>query len=100
MNPKFIRVYKAMDIAQIKEHLLIYGDLSGQCAHCQVMDLKLDAVYCPSCRTDFRYLAFRNVRHHLPKLPQLNESRPDLTFVDYDDYARVLGSKKAEDFFK
>lgn len=100
MNTKLIRVYKAMDVGQIKEHLLIYGDLSGQCANCQAMEVKLEMVSCPNCRTDFRYVAFRNIKHHLPKLVQLNESRPDLTFIDYEDYSRTLGAKKAEDFFK
>ena len=41
MSQKFIRVYKKIDINEIKQHLLIYGDLSAQCASCQIMDLKL-----------------------------------------------------------
>lgn len=100
MSAKFIRVYKPLDVVKVKEQLLIYGDLSGQCAHCDTMDLKLELVSCPNCRASFRYVAFRNVKHHLPKMMNIHETRHDLTIIDYDDYARVLGAKKAEDFFK
>ena len=40
MSQKFVRIYKKLDINEIKQHLLIYGDLSAQCANCQAMDLK------------------------------------------------------------
>ena len=100
MNTKFIRVYKPLDVGQIKEHLLIYGDLSGQCANCDHLDVKLDMVACPNCRTAFRYVSFRHVQHHLTKMATIHETRQDLTIIDYDDYARTLGAQKAKDFFK
>ena len=58
MSRKFIRIYKKMDINEIKGHLLIYGDLSAQCANCQAMDLKLDMKSCPKCDAEFKYIAF------------------------------------------
>lgn len=100
MFEKLLRIYRPFDLNKVKEHLLVYGDLSGQCAHCQNMDVKLDVVSCPNCRTDFRYIAFRNVHHHMPKILNINANRPDLTIIDYEDYSRTLGAKKAEDFFK
>ena len=78
MSRKFIRIYKKMDINEIKGHLLIYGDLSAQCANCQAMDLKLDMKSCPKCDAEFKYIAFRNVRNHLPKLQKIHEERPSL----------------------
>lgn len=100
MADKLMRIYKLMDVGKIKAQLLIYGDLAGQCANCDTMDLKLDQSSCPNCRASFRYVAFRNVKHHLPKMTNIHDNRPDLTIVDYDDYAKSLGAKKAEDFFK
>ncbi len=100
MNEKFLRVYKKMDIHEIKKHLLIYGDLSAQCAECQAMDIKLDMTACPKCGTPFKYIAFRNVRQHLPKLQKIHESRPEVQFVDFDDYTRITGELKARDFLK
>ena len=100
MSEKFIRIYKKMDINTIKRHLLIYGDLSAQCANCQAMDLTLDMVVCPKCEAEFKYITFRNLRSHLPKLQKINEARSDIQFVDFDDYKRHIGEMKARDFLK
>ena len=100
MSKKFIRIYKDVDINEIKRHLMIYGDLSGNCANCQTLDLKIDTLKCPKCQSEFKYLAFRNVRNHMPKMTKLTETRPDLTFVDYDDFKRLKSALKAEEFFK
>ena len=100
MNQKFLRVYKKLDIVDIKQHLLIYGDLSANCANCQAIDVKLDARQCPQCAAGFKYIAFRNIKNHLPKLQKLNDERPDLIFVDYEDFSRNLGVLKAQEFLK
>ena len=100
MAKKFIRIYKKLDLNEIKKHLLIYGDLSAQCANCQTMDLKLDMETCPNCATPFKYISFRNVRNHLPKLQKINEEKPDIAFIDFDDYKRITGELKARDFLK
>ncbi|MCK4882748.1 MAG: hypothetical protein KAS92_06970 [Candidatus Omnitrophica bacterium] len=100
MSQKFIRVYKKMNIDEIKQHLLIYGDLSAQCANCQAMDLKLDMTACPKCEAEFKYITFRNVRNHLPKLQKINEATPDIQFVDFDDYKRSVSEMKARDFLR
>jgi len=100
MSHKFIRVYKELDVSEIQKQLLIYGDLSGQCASCQTMDVKLDMTSCPKCKAEFHYLAFRNIRDHLPKVIKLLRERPHLTIVDCDDYKRIHGVLKAEAFLK
>jgi len=100
MSQKFIRIYKKLDIYDIQKHLMIYGDLSAQCAACQVMDVKLDNACCPKCGAEFKYISFRNIRNHLPKLQKLHEQRPEVQFVDYDDYKRELGALKAKEFLK
>ena len=100
MSQRFIRVYKKLDIHEIKKHLLIYGDISGSCANCQKIDLKLNIVQCPQCQTLYKYISFRNIRDHLPKLQRLQEERPDLECVDYEDFKRLLSVLKAEEFLK
>lgn len=30
---------------------------------------------------------------------KFSEKRPDLVFIDYSDYSKVLGQKKVRDFF-
>lgn len=100
MQKKFIRVYKEMDLLEIKEHLLIYGDLAANCANCQEIDIKLDVISCPKCKNDFRYIAFRNIRNHLPKLTKILQDKPYMVFVDYDDFARMWGAHKAQEFLR
>ena len=100
MNPHFLRVYKKMDIQDIKEHLLICGDLSASCEKCKAINLKIDAVKCPECQSEFKYIAFRNIKSHWPKLPRIAEERPHLNFIDFDDYTRITGALKAREFLK
>ncbi len=95
-----MRVYKKMDVDEIKSHLLIYGDLGGICAHCQGMDIKLEETHCCGCRTEFQYIAFRNVKVHMPKILKLHETRPHIIIVDYEDYRYHEGALKAKEFLK
>ncbi len=100
MAEKFLRIYKKLDFDDIKEHLLIFGDLTAHCSKCRALDLKLDVTTCPSCHTPFKYISFRNVRHHLPKLQKLMETNPSIVLVDFEDYTRIMGQVKAEEFLK
>ena len=100
MNEKYIRTYGKFDINNVKAHLLIYGDLSAQCAHCQAMDLPLEQAACPKCGTEFKYIAFRTVKSHFPKLQRIQAQRPSVQIIDFDDYSREMGALKAKEFLK
>ena len=95
MPERFLRIYKKYHLDEVKTHLLAYGALSGSCASCKEMDVRLDAVQCPACKTEFKYIAFQNVRDHMPKMLRIAQERPQLTFVDYDDFKRLEGEEKA-----
>ncbi len=97
---QFIRIYQKLDVNEIKKHLMIYGDLGGSCANCQNMDVKIDMANCPSCKTDFQYISFRNIKVHMPKVQRLSEDRPHWKIVDFEDYSRAVGANKAFDFLK
>ena len=64
------------------------------------MGLKLDMSQCPECKTEFKYIAFRNIKENMPKIQKMQESSRDITVVDYDDFKRLSGSIKAEKFLK
>ncbi|MFZ5800421.1 MAG: hypothetical protein ACOY3D_03460 [Candidatus Omnitrophota bacterium] len=100
MKKQIIRVWKELDVEDIQDHLLVLGELSGSCNKCSEVGLKECLNACPKCGTDFRYVAFRSPETNFPKLMKLKESRPDLIFVDYNDFKRVAGSLKAKEFFK
>ena len=100
MGEKFIRIYKKLDVLTIKPHLMVYGDLSASCANCDKIDLKLEMSHCPGCQTEFKYISFRNIKVHIPKIYKILHERPNLMIVDYDDYKRNIGISKAEEFLK
>ena len=100
MNAKFIRIYKKLDLEEVKAHLMICGDLSAHCGQCNNMNLKIDMQKCPECQAEFKYIAFRNIKENMVKLLKLSDSRPNLTFVDFDDFKKVIGEQKAQEFFK
>ena len=99
-SQRLIRVYKNLDIDEIKNHVLLYGALAGQCGKCSQLNVKLDAVKCPACSTEFNFIAFSNIKDHLPKIAQIQFERPYVTFVDHDDFKRISGAIKAEGFLK
>lgn len=100
MSFKYIRIYKNFDVEEVQKKLLIYGDLSGNCAKCQEIDIKLDQAKCPKCGAEFQYIAFRNFASHVPKTYKLLEQRPGVVFVDHEDFKKALASKKAEEFLR
>ena len=100
MNERFIRVYKKIDLAQIKPNLLIYGDVSGQCAACQKLNIKIDLSHCPECKAEFKNISFRNISTHMPKINKLAAERPGVVILDHDDYKKQTGVLKAEEFLK
>ena len=100
MSEKFLRVYKKFYIDEIKAHLLVYGDLGGSCAVCQKMDIKIDATHCPECKAEFKFIAFRNPKVHMPKILKLSAERPQTAIIDYEDFSRLAGEQKAREFLK
>ena len=100
MNLKYLRVFKKIDLDDIQEHLLICGDLSANCAKCGQIGLKIETSKCSSCQVEFKYMTFRSLKGNMPKIQKLSEMRPSVVIIDYDDYKKLSGSAKAQDFFK
>jgi hypothetical protein len=96
MSTRFIRIYKKFFLDEIKTHLMTYGALFGSCANCKRMDLKIDTPQCPECKTEFKYIAFQNIRDHMPKMLKMSHEQPQIIFVDYDDFKRLEGEEKAK----
>lgn len=93
---RLLRIYKKFYIDEVKAHLLTYGALAGACANCQEMDVKLDSTHCPQCKTEFKYVAFQNVKDHLPKVNKIVQDRPNIVLIDYDDFKRMEAEQRAK----
>ena len=101
---EFLRVFKPYDIEEVRKHLLIMGDLTSDCGACRALGIDFyKATQCPECGTPFKYVSSRRMEAHPGERFQLArrvyEKRQDLVFIDYSDYTKLLGQKKARDFF-
>lgn len=101
---EFLRTYKPYDLEDVTKHLLIVGDLTGNCASCRMLGIDpYTARQCPECATPFKYLASRrlegNPGERFGYARRMQEKRPDLVLIDFGDYTKSVGQKKARDFF-
>jgi len=92
---EFIRVWQQFDLNDISEHLLIVGVSSGDCAKCRELGIDYSrAKTCPKCGTDFKYITTRT-----SEARKINNKRPDLIFIEIEDYKKALGKMRARDIF-
>ncbi len=93
--PDLIRVWKEMDVSDIEKHLLIAGEVTGDCSSCRELGINYSSVKaCPQCGNEFKYIATRF--HEIRKIKQ---KRPDLIFIDFEDYKKATGKIKAKGLF-
>jgi len=100
----FMRIWQTVELDSVKEHLLIVGDVTADCANCRELGLKYaDVRSCPSCRTDFKFITARGAVGSTKSMgglvKRIKDRCPNLTFVDYDDYKSLTGKQSARDFF-
>ena len=100
----FIRIWQACDVHEVGKHLLIVGDVTADCAACRELGIDYaQAKTCPKCGVVFRFIASRLTgkldRNRVTNVRRIKERRPDLTFIDYDDYKEITGKQQARDFF-
>lgn len=102
---QFLRTWQRFNLEDVEKHLLILGDLTGDCANCRQLGIGYqNAKECPRCKTSFRYVTSRRLETHPGErfqiVSRIKELRPDWVFIDYEDYKKTLGRKKARDFFE
>ncbi|MBU1888084.1 MAG: hypothetical protein KKB46_02685 [Candidatus Omnitrophica bacterium] len=91
----FIRVWKEVDIEDVRQHLLIVGESKGDCSSCRALGIDYSSTKtCPNCNTVFKYVASRT-----REIKKIKTKRPDLIFIDMEDYKKITGRLKAQDLF-
>ena len=104
MGHEFLRTFQSYDIEEVQKHLLIMGDLSADCGACRELGIDgYSARQCPKCGAEFKYLSSRrfesNPGERFSLARRMREKRPDLILIDFSDYTKAVGHKKARDFF-
>ena len=101
----YLRIWQKCDIPEITKQLLIVGDLTADCTACRELGIDyVTAKVCPGCGVQFRFIAARSTgpldRERMGNVKRIKERRPDLTFIDYQDYKDATGKQNAREFFK
>ena len=101
----YIRIWQACNLEEITKHLLIVGDVSADCANCRELGIEYaKEKVCPKCGTEFMFIASRNTgkldHARGGTVKRIKDRRPDLTFIDWEDYKEITGKQNARDFFK
>lgn len=104
MTREFLRTWQAFDLEEVEKYLLILGDLTGDCAACRELGIQYQSAReCPRCKTVFKYVTSRRLETHPGErfqiVSRLRSIRPELVFIDYEDYKKTAGRKKAREFF-
>ena len=95
-----IRTIRNFELEDIIKHLLVVGDLTGDCFNCKELGLDyLKLKSCPKCNTDFRFITSRKTSvSGIKSLADLHKKRPDLVCIDFYDLKQHNDRRKAKDF--
>ena len=102
MSSIFLRAYQRFDLDEVRGSLLIVGEVTGNCVACGEMGLAPASVaICPNCNARFRYIASRRIESNPGERFQyahrIEMERPDLIFIDLNDYQKMDSRAKARD---
>jgi len=102
----WIRQWIEKDLEDIEKHIIIVGELASDCGVCKEIGLDVRKVRkCPHCGTEFKYVTTRLTggaagHQRFFVIGRIRDKCPDLIFVDYDDYKKLISKSKAEEFLR
>ncbi|MCC5815971.1 MAG: hypothetical protein JJT78_14555 [Leptospira sp.] len=100
---KYVRVWKKLQISEVKQFLLYVDDLYGTCGNCKKLGLNyLKDKSCPDCKTTFKYIATnsKNPADVAKLLSRMEKENISLTMIDREDFERSSAKDAALDLFK
>ncbi len=98
---EYLRIWREIEISEIQDHIIMVNDMFGFCPACKKIGIELhDLTKCPSCGREIKYVTSKDAQNNkIEIVARIKKKLPDLIFVDYNDYERVTGKKKAESLF-
>lgn len=103
MSRYYFRVGCEMAYEDVVKHLLVVGELMGDCFSCRHVGIDyVREKYCPQCKTDFKYISYRKGADAITTgaIARLCQKRPDLTYVEYKDIKEIADRQKVKNIFK
>ena len=96
-NP-IVRIWKEVDIGEVKPRLLISGSIGCDCANCKEVGIPFESITCPKCRTAFKYIATRG-KNSAKEAKRLHRKRQDLIIIDLEDFKAAQARTSARGIF-
>ena len=93
-SKSIVRIWQEVDIKTIEPHLLIAGNVSGDCANCKEVGIPFESKTCPKCGTLFKYMGTR-ISNSIKEAKRLRIKRPDLVLIDFKDFKEIQARTKA-----
>ncbi|MFO8053253.1 MAG: hypothetical protein R6U54_04790 [Candidatus Omnitrophota bacterium] len=93
----YLRVWKDLNLADIKKHLLVVGELSAECFNCHELGINSASRSCPNCGTVFKYIGFRR-KIRGQDFKSFSQERTGVKLIDFFDFKKAISKKGARDF--
>ena len=96
---KFLRIWQELNLEDIKQHLLVVGELSAECFNCHELGIDSARRSCPNCGTVFKYIGFRR-KLRAQDFKSFNQERAGVIIIDFFDFKKAINKENAHDIFK
>ena len=91
----FLRIWMKLDLEEIKNHLLVVGELSGECFSCHKVGIKIGEKKCPQCKKEFKYIGFRRKADAF-LVRKFKKLYSEAEFIDFGDFKKAFSKKEVK----
>lgn len=92
----WIRLWNNVNLEEIARYLLVVGISNAECFSCHKVGISQTVERCPSCNTEFKYVAFR--KRVKNKDLEIFTSK-NLVPLDFEDFLKEYNRLKAKKIF-
>ncbi|MCB1160318.1 MAG: hypothetical protein KDK45_22640 [Leptospiraceae bacterium] len=99
----YLRIWKKMDVQEIKDHLITVDDLYGTCGKCKQLGLNYTKDRkCKNCGTEFRYITStsKDKQDIIKILERIKKDSLSLTVIEREDYVKADAFNSIKGLFK
>ena len=99
---KPIRIWKNLDLDEVKKHLMVIEDAYGFCFSCKKLGLNyVNDKTCPQCNTIFKYVSsnLRGTSNSLKIVKRITDNGLSLSLIEKADFEQSDAKSTIDDLF-